>query len=277
MQKDLALSYGFRTKVTHAGLILSRATLFAAFGIGAVLIAYVGFPVIHLFYALARIRGSDRSVRAEQATQRLVQQIFWHYVRFAEVIRGFRVHFEHPERLHAEGGNLIIANHPTLLDVVILISHLPQADCVVKRGAWRNPFLGGVVRAAGYIPNEGGRDLIDACAERLQAGNTLLLFPEGTRSPRGELGEFSRGVAHVALASGCRVTPVTITCDPPSLGRGEPWYSGSHRTLEYSVRVDEAFDTKEFLEVDVPGVVAARRLTAELRSYFERRLQHDDS
>ena len=66
------------------------------------------------------------------------------------------------ERLQRDG-LLVLANHPTLIDVVCLISLLPNADCVVKRAVARNPFMRGPVRAAGYISNDDGAGLVDDC------------------------------------------------------------------------------------------------------------------
>jgi hypothetical protein len=83
------------------------------------------------------------------------------------------------------GGQLILANHPTLIDTVFLIAFVRNADCIVKGGLWNNPFTGGPVRAAGYIRNDGGPALVDDCIASLRAGGNLIVFPEGTRTPRG--------------------------------------------------------------------------------------------
>ena len=81
---------------------------------------------------------------------------------------------EGAERLR-EPGRLIVANHPTLLDVVLLVSQMPEVDCIVKRGLWRNPFLRWPVSWAGYLPNCRGRRahrrvLGDVAARPLAAG-----------------------------------------------------------------------------------------------------------
>ena len=100
---------------------------------------------------------------------------------------------------------------------------MPQADCVVKAQAWRNPALRGIVSVAGYIPNLDGEEAIRACAERLAAGRWLVVFPEGSRSPVRGLGRFHRGAAHMALEAGVPILPVTVSCEPPALKRGQPW------------------------------------------------------
>ena len=99
-----------------------------------------------------------------------------------------------------------------------------------------NPFTRGVVRGAGYVPNDTGESTLEACVARIRAGRTVLLFPEGTRSPRGELGPFRRGAAHVALAAGVPALPISISCRPPGLMRGQAWYEVPERRMQYTLQ-----------------------------------------
>ncbi|MGJ4748906.1 lysophospholipid acyltransferase family protein, partial [Leptospira sp. SA-E8] len=81
-------------------------------------------------------------------------------------------------------GLLILANHPTLIDVVLLIAFVRHADCIVKGALARNPFTRLPIRAAGFVCNNSGAGLIEDCIASVQAGNNLIIFPEGTRTPR---------------------------------------------------------------------------------------------
>ena len=158
------------------------------------------------------------------------------------------------ERLREPGGLLIVANHPTLIDVVLIGSLLPQLDCLVKIGAWRNPFMRGVVRAAGYVPNDLGEAVVEACAARLREGRSLLLFPEGTRSMKGgDLGAFHRGAAHVALRSGRPLVPLVIRCVPRALGRGQHWYDVGDRPMSFTIEVGEPIDPRKLIRENEIG------------------------
>jgi len=152
-------------------------------------------------------------------------------------------------------------------------SLMPQLDCVVKREAWSNPFMRGVVMAAGYIPNDAGESLVDRCVERIEQGCSLLVFPEGTRSPEGGLGVFQRGAAHAALRSGRPLLPVSIRCEPPTLMRGQKWYEVPPRRMRFSIDVGEPI-APPALSAGEPRGLAARRMTAELRDFFAKRLQY---
>ena len=69
-----------------------------------------------------------------------------------------------------------MANHPSLIDYVLIASERPQCDCIVKAEIWNNPLIRRVVKAAGYIPNQAPEDLISRCAQRFAEGNVLLLL-----------------------------------------------------------------------------------------------------
>jgi 1-acyl-sn-glycerol-3-phosphate acyltransferase len=247
----------------HLARILGTWFLFACFGIGALFLALVVLPV------LTRIApGCDRHLLA----QRVIQRAFRFFVNLGTFLGLFEVSESGAPRLRA-GGVLVVANHPTLLDAVILISRMPQVDCVVKRAAWRNPFLRGIVTAADYVPNDDGEAIVEACAERLRAGRSVLLFPEGSRSPRRGLGRFKRGAARIALRAGCPIVPVVVRCDPRALAEGQPGYLPA-RKLRFSIDVGEAIAPASCIQRNAAPAVAARRFTAELRSFFEARLAH---
>lgn len=235
----------------------------ATFGIGALIVAGIGFPLL-------RLLGGGPEMRDRRA-QHLVHLSFRLFVWYMTALGLIRVSYEGIDRLRGESPALVIANHPTLIDVVLIIAAMPQADCVVKRAAWQNRFLRGIVAGTGYISNSDGAAFVASCVERLRRGRWLLVFPEGTRSPRGGLGAFRRGVAHVAFGSGCDIVPVVVTCDPPTLMKDQRWYAVPDRRVELTVRVGERLRLGTPAAPETP-VAAARARTAEIRTRYEAEL-----
>ncbi len=250
--------------LARVGRALRSGFMFSLFGIGSVLMAGVVIPFVALI-------GRHRSQRATDLTaQRLIQRCFALFVQIGVWIRLWDVEHSGTERL-SDGSALIVANHPTLLDVVFIGAFLPQGDYVVKREAWSNPALGGIARIAGFISNDGAEELVDACSRRLLAGRSVLLFPEGSRSPEQGLRPFRRGAAHVALRTECRILPVSIDCQPPALKKGQPWWALPDDRMKFTLDVGEAIYAKDLVNGDVTPAVAARHVTASLRAYFESR------
>ena len=152
---------------------------------------------------------------------------------------------------------------------MLLVSQMPEVDCIVKRGLWRNPFLRWPVSWAGYLPNAEGEELIEECAATLRRGHSLLVFPEGTRTVPGKPMRMQRGAAHIALAADAEILPVTITCDPPTLFKGNPWYRVPARRFHMHVVVGEPVAAREFVRDNEAPVRTARRLTQWMLAYFD--------
>jgi 1-acyl-sn-glycerol-3-phosphate acyltransferase len=199
--------------------------------------------------------------------QRVIHRAFRTFLRIAEAVGLVRTRWIGVDALCAPGARIVVANHPTLIDVVQLVSVLPQADCIVNDARTRNPFLALAARAAGYLSNAQGADLVDACAARLRQGRTVILFPEGTRSPATGLHPFHRGAAHVALATGAPIVPVAIRCEPRTLQKGRPFWEVPDGPPHFTLRVLEPVTASA--DEGLPPGVAARRTTAQLRSRLE--------
>jgi len=239
---------------------------FAFFGLGGVLLGFTAFPLLQLL-----VRQPERRVRWARA---LVRQSFRLFIEMMRVGGVVDTHIIGAERLQRRG-LLILASHPTLVDVVALISVTPQADCVVKAALARNPFTRWPVRACNFILNHGGAELLDDCQASLRAGGNLVIFPEGTRSKPGQPLQLQRGAAQLALRAGVPITPVRIRCEPLGLTKGRPWWKTHDRPMRLTLEVGDELPVQPFLDAahgEFP--LAARRLTGYLRDYFERGSGH---
>lgn len=250
-------------RINHAWRVLGTGISFAVFGIGGLLLGGLLFPLLLLV----------RDPRRRQCTaRRLVQFSFASHVALMHRLGLLTYEIRGRERLQREG-LLILANHPTLIDVVLLISLLPNADCVVKPAVARNPFMRGPVRAAGYISNDDGVGLIDDCVAAVQAGGNLVIFPEGTRTVLGQPLRLQRGAANIAVRGRLDITPVRITCSPSTLTKGQKWYCVPSRRFHVQLEVGEDIQIDPFLTGagDRPKVdaLAARRVTDHLAHYFD--------
>lgn len=161
-------------------------------------------------------------------------------------------------------GELIIANHPSLIDVVFLLSFIKDTNCIVRNGLFINPFTSAPLRCAGYIPNIDAEQLVRDCAASLVSGDGLLIFPEGTRTVPGKKPKFQRGAANIAIASNAKVRPVEIKCSEVTLTKGEKWYHIPNRRPHWTFVVGN-----ELVLPDCePSPKAARQITQLFYNYF---------
>ena len=206
---------------------------FASFGLGGFVLGVAVVPLLML------LPGSARSRR--RRVRRLVQLAFRGFVGFMRVLGVLTYDLRGFDRL-GRPGQLIVANHPSLIDVVFLLAFVPGADCVVKSALWRNPAMALVVRGAGYVPNHPTDLMIRQAATALEEGQALIMFPEGTRTRPGEPLQFHRGAASVAVRAARAVTPVFIAVDPTTLTKAAPWYRVPARRPHFSLRVGADLD-----------------------------------
>ncbi|HEY5808635.1 MAG TPA: lysophospholipid acyltransferase family protein [Povalibacter sp.] len=173
-------------------------------------------------------------------------------------------------------GQLIVANHPTLLDAVFLIAHAPQAVCVAKQAMFRNLLTRTAVAVAGYISNALTADLIDRAGTALRQGQCVIMFPEATRTRVGAPLKFHRGAANIGVRAAAIVTPVYIRCEPITLTSEQPWYRIPSRRPHFSLVVGEDFSLTAYREMgSVPA--ASRAFNERMRDHFESELQRSGS
>ena len=127
--------------------------------------------------------------------------------------------------LHVEGAEhasrgesfVLMSNHQSLYDVPVIYQSLDRRiRMVAKKELFRVPVWGRAMHRAGFISldrqsRERSRRTLLASADVLHLGTSIWIAPEGTRSKDGQLGPFRKGGFHLALESGCRILPITIT------------------------------------------------------------------
>lgn len=259
---------GFRTMgkwLDRTWRTLATGFCFAFFFGAAFAQSLLVFPLYSLW--LGNSPEKPRKIR------RLQQIIFAGFVRLMEVLGLIRVTFHNRALLQRSSGCLVIANHPTLIDVVILFAHLPEANCVVKGALWHNRFVRGVMRSGRFISNDSAEELLRGCQESLANGEAVLIFPEGSRTTPGEPVRFKRGVANVAVRTQAPLLTVFITCKPLTLIKGEKWYQIPPSRAHIDVYLQEVLEPQALVDDLSDKPRAARLLTDRLERYFEEGLK----
>ena len=237
--------------------LFATGASFVAFGVGGLILRALILPLFAL------LPGGKPSLR--RRSRAAISFAFHLLVQFMYRTRVLDFRIEGTERL-GRPGQIIIANHPSLIDVVFLISLIRDANCVVKASLWDNPFMHGAVRAAQYISNNGSPDMLEDAANVLREGQTLVMFPEGTRTTPGQPPVFHRGAAAIALRGARTITPVYITVKPTTLTKAEPWYHIPWRRVVVHLRVGDDIDPATFKNAPMP--IASRKLNQHLHHLF---------
>jgi 1-acyl-sn-glycerol-3-phosphate acyltransferase len=250
------LNFGWR--------LFATGMSFVVFGVCGLLFSVLVFP----FAWLWPHRGSR-----QRAVTTIIHWFFRALVAVLQWVGVMELEVAGAAALRASGPMIVVANHPTYLDVVVLLALTPSACCVVKNAHWRNPCFWGIVRAAEYVSNADPVELVEASARQIAAGYTMIIFPEGTRSPApNRLHAFSRGFAHIALKAGTPILPVLMDCDPPAFTKQMRWYDVPSRAFRIRVNVLEPVGAERLAAHDAFPALAARTLTSAIEAHINQRL-----
>jgi 1-acyl-sn-glycerol-3-phosphate acyltransferase len=230
---------------------------FALFGIGGLLLSVIWFNLL-----LAAVRDKTRRRRL---ARRSISASFRCFLTVVKSVGVLDYRIEGGDILRQERGCLIVANHPSLIDYVMLASVMPEVDCLVKSSLLKNPFVSGVIRAADYLINDQADVLLPASRQRLQQGDTLLIFPEGTRTVPGEKMQLQRGAANIAVRCGSDLRIVAIRCTEHMLGKQSKWYDAPPTKPRFTVTVGERLRIDQFYDATrQEPALAARQLNRHI-------------
>ena len=125
--------------------------------------------------------------------------------------------------------SIIVANHPSLIDVVILASIIPHSMLIVKKSLLRWPFLRPILRRLCIVNDGDSTNMIRLACDAMNKGFNVIIFPEGTRTRSTHKNKLHRGAFHMAIQSGAPLVPVHIHTSQPFLTKEVPWwYVGRH-------------------------------------------------
>lgn len=185
---------------------------------------------------------------------------FWTSAQWCGLMR---IDYKALDALSRDAGLIIAANHPSMLDALLIVARVPRGICIMRASLMHNPFLGAGARLARYIRNDPPRGMIRGCVANLKEGGQLVLFPEGTRTIRTPINPFRPGITLIAQMAQVPIQTVIIEADSPYLGKGWPIW----RTPEFPVVIRARLGQRFAPEADHHG------LLKRLEAYFAAELR----
>jgi 1-acyl-sn-glycerol-3-phosphate acyltransferase len=201
--------------------------------------------------------------------QKIIHHLFAFFVGYVRFFKLVEVDGTELAKIKDCRGVIFVANHPSLLDVVFVIAHMPRMVCLMKPSLLRNIILSGQARLAGYVASNSGSGLIKSCLETLRQGGNLLIFPEGTRSKQMQPGPFKMGFAMIATENHSPVQTLIITLSDNYLGKGYSFLKQPALPIRCSIRLGDRFEPE--LNDD------ARSFGRKIESYYQNILTKTDS
>lgn len=232
----------------------------AFFGTGTIIIGAIVFPILRLF------NHSKNSFK--KAGHKFISLTLDLYIHLMSWIRISTYKIDNLKTLRHIKGCVIVANHPSLLDVIYILAFVRDADCIVKSGLKKS--LVSVIVNNLYITNNIDFEIMQKdCVESLHNGGNIIIFPEGTRTPRVGSNQYKKGAARIALAAGANVQPLHIGGnDKYGLGKGESLLCVNHQErYKYDFKVLPQIQMSKYQGLSES--IAAKRLTDDMRATIE--------
>ncbi|MDR1010829.1 MAG: 1-acyl-sn-glycerol-3-phosphate acyltransferase [Opitutaceae bacterium] len=184
---------------------------------------FMGFGLILSVCSLPLLPWRDRAGlhKKMRAIQRWLFRVWIAWFHASGVLRLVWKNFNEP----LAPGTVYISTHPSLIDAPLLLGRLPDSICVVKPAIMRNPALGAAAIVAGFVTGSNDVDMIRAVSDKVRAGSSLLIFPEGTRTEPGTaLNPFKPGFALIASRASAPVRLIITRASAGFVTRGRPWW-----------------------------------------------------
>jgi 1-acyl-sn-glycerol-3-phosphate acyltransferase len=174
-----------------------------------------------------------------------------------------------------EGGPyVVVANHQSILDILMLARLPREMKWVAKESLFKIPWVGWMLRMAGDIAirrgdAESGGEALARAKAYLSRGMSVMIFPEGTRSAKGTLLPFKSGAFRLAIETGVPVLPIAVHGTAHGMPKGGPWVrpcqafarilppvSTAGRALDDAGKLKE--EVRRMIAAELPAEVVAR-------------------
>lgn len=234
------------------------ALLFGIFGILSIIGNIYFLPVIILrLYKITFFRNLSRDI----------VRLSWSFFLFCARVCGYlRCEYSGDfKSLNHIKSCIVIANHPSLLDVMLIISKIRHIDCIVKASLRKNIFLYPAIKASNYILNTENEILLKKATNILKSGESLLIFPEGTRTKEHIV--FHKASSYIAINAAKKLAKILIKINPRSLQKGRKWYDTPSIRVNYKIKLVEVLELKNY-EKMATNAIRTRRLHKQLSEFY---------
>ncbi len=192
---------------------------------------------------------------------------------FSRVFLGFASLFgvskikirDEKKRFYSLSGTIVVANHPSLFDIVQLAALLPHMDFII-RGKMAHSVWASVLGQLYIVSRDGWTDLLAKASASLSLGNCIVIFPEGSRTPRHGTNRYKTTSARLALRTGVNVQPVYVGgSDKYGLGKHDPLWSYNKKEIYcYEIKLLPLIRTEEYTDLQKAETLMTKKMHDEI-------------
>ncbi len=201
------------------------------FGFGALFIRYFIFPF----------------QKTRDENYKTLQKSWQIYIRMLEICKVLTLKVNDEEKIKNIKNSIIVSTHPSFVDIVILMSIIPNSTCFVAEKLSRNPFFKGMVKLLFILETSSTEDWLKDACEKLDNGLNIIIFPMGGRHKMDAQPKIRRGTALMALKSQKNIVALHLKNNFDFLQKGQPVYKVDEKPTEYTLDYIGEINSKDFL------------------------------
>ena len=227
-------------------------------GLFYVMLLWLGLMLLAGNVAVLPLLATPRRFR-EPLVQGLISGVFRVFLTGAERSGLMQLDLRQLDALNQQTGLVLVANHPSMIDVFLVISRVRRGVCLMKASIGSNILFGAGAYLAGYVSNHKPGQMLRSASSTVLRGPHLLVFPEGTRTTRQPVNDIKPGVALIAKRTGQPLQTLLIRTNSPYLSKGWTLFRPPRFPLIYQARIG----------AQLPATGACADTARHLQRYYE--------
>lgn len=161
-------------------------------------------------------------------------------------------------------GKVVVASHPSFIDIILLIGNMPDSLCLAKKSILKNPIMRNIVKSLYIINDIDPDEFKNSAVEALNDGYNIVIFPTGTRTLPDEEIKIHKGAAQIAIAAGVNIVPVKIETDYPFLIKNHFPLDASDKTVNYNLTVLPPIKISDF-DPNLTEIILRNRICERIK------------
>ncbi len=207
---------------------LLAGTGFLIFGLGSVICNFFLFPFIK---------------ENKELCSDIIRRLWKIFINFLVCVGLIRLNIKKLDKIE---NKIIVATHPSFIDIVILMSLIPRSTCFVKKELAQNPILKNIIGSI-FITNDiEPEELKRETKFMLDKGFNIIIFPTGIRHRKNEHLKIKKGASLVALNAEKNIVPIRIFSDDDFLFINQPFYAVGSKTVTFEIEQFPEIDIKQY-------------------------------
>ena len=201
---------------------------FGVFGLGAMVLNFFVFPILKKIYKYEK--------RTEMYSE-IIRHLWRFFINLITALKLIKLEIKDKNALQNIKNKVIVATHPSFIDIVILVALIPKSTGFAKKDAAHNFIFKNLVSGL-FISNDIElEELKSETKKYLDMGFNVIIFPMGTRHRKNEYPKIKKGASLVALNAHKNIVPIKIYTNKAFLFINQPFYEAGKDTIIYAIEV----------------------------------------